>query len=73
MAGIVLTGSDLDLAALVRAAREPGRVELGPGVVERMAENRAFAERIAERGDGVYGLTRGVGSRKDRDVAVAEA
>lgn len=73
MAGIVLTGSDLDLAALVRAAREPGRVELGPGVVERMAENRAFAEGIAARGDGVYGLTRGVGSRKDRDVAVAEA
>ncbi len=73
MADIVLSGSDLDLAALVRAAREPGRVELAPGVVERMAANRAFAERVAERGDGVYGLTRGVGARKERDVAAAES
>jgi histidine ammonia-lyase len=73
MADIVLSGSDLDLASLVRAAREPGRVELAPGVVERMAANRAFAERVAARGDGVYGLTRGVGARRERDVAAAEA
>lgn len=73
MADIVLSGGDLDLESLVRAAHEPGRVELAPGVVERMAANRAFAERVAERGDGVYGLTRGVGSRKERGVTADDA
>lgn len=73
MADIVLSGSDLDIDALVCAAREPGRVELAPGVAERMAANRAFAERIAARGDGVYGLTRGVGARKERGVAADAA
>lgn len=73
MADIVVSGSDLDLASLVAAAREPGAVALAPGVVERMRDNRAFAERVAARGDGVYGLTRGVGARKTRTVAADDA
>ena len=34
-----------------------------------MRVNRAFAERIAARGDDVYGLTTGVGVRKNRTVS----
>ncbi|MGA0122259.1 MAG: aromatic amino acid lyase, partial [Gaiellales bacterium] len=73
MADLVVSGSDLRLDTLVAAVRDPGTVVLGPGVVERMAANRAFAERVAARGDGVYGLTRGVGARRTREVAVEAA
>ncbi len=65
---LILTGHDLTLPALVRAAREPGPVSVDPEALERMRANRAFAERIAARGDDVYGLTTGVGVRKTRSV-----
>lgn len=36
-----------------------------------MTENRQFAEKIAARGDDVYGLTTGVGMRKKRKITDA--
>ena len=68
MSGLRITGEALTIDALVRAAREPGPVELDSGVRARMQANRAFAERIAARGDDVYGLTTGVGVRKTSRV-----
>ena len=65
---LTLTGHDLSLPLLVEAARRPGPVGVHVDALERMRENRAFAERIAERGDAVYGLTTGVGIRKERTV-----
>ena len=56
---LTLTGYDLSLPNLVEAARAPGPVGLHVDALERMRVNRLFAERIAERGDDVYGLTRG--------------
>ena len=65
---LTLTGHDLSVPTLVEAARRPGPVGVHVDALARMRENRAFAERIAERGDPVYGLTTGVGVRKNRSV-----
>ncbi len=65
---LTLTGFSLALPALVHAARVPGPVALDPMALKRMGANRAFAERIAARGDDVYGLTTGVGVRKTTRV-----
>lgn len=69
---LTLTGYDLSLPNLVEAARAPGPVGLHVDALERMRVNRLFAERIAERGDDVYGLTTGVGVRKNRAVSPEE-
>ncbi len=66
---VVLTGSDLTLADLVRVARDEEAVELGPGVVERMEATRAVVEAAAAGGQEVYGLTTGVGAKKKAAVA----
>ena len=69
---LTLTGYDLSLPNLVEAARAPGPVGLHVDALERMLVNRAFAERIAARGDDVYGLTTGVGVRKERSISPAD-
>ena len=61
---VVLTGTGLAVADVVRIAREGERVELAPEAVERMRSARAVAEHALERGEPVYGLTTGVASRK---------
>ena len=66
---LTLTGQDLSLPILVEAARAPGPIGVHGEALERMRVNRAFAERIAARGDDVYGLTTGVGVRKNRTVS----
>jgi len=68
MPALVLDGNSLTLADLVRAARSETPVAIAPGARERMVENRAFIEAVAERGDPVYGLTTGVGVRKRSEV-----
>ncbi len=67
---VVLTvnGYTLSLPLLVAAARAPGPVGVHAEAIERMRVNRAFAERVAARGDPVYGLTTGVGVRKKRTL-----
>lgn len=69
---LTLTGHDLSLPNFVAAARTPGPVALDGDALERMRVNRAFAEHIAARGDDVYGLTTGVGVRKNRTVSPTE-
>ena len=69
---LTLTGYDLSLPNFVEAARAPGPVGLHVDALERMLVNRTFAERIAARGDDVYGLTTGVGVRKTRRVSPEE-
>ena len=70
---LVLTGHDLTIGILVRAARQPHmRVVLCDEAITSMTKNRAFAERIAARGDHVYGLTTGVGVRKARYISPSE-
>ena len=65
---VVLTGSDLTLAELVRVARADEPVELAPAAVERMRATRAVVEAAAADGREVYGLTTGVGAKKKAAV-----
>ena len=69
---LTLTGHDLSLPTFVAAARTRGPVEFDGDALERMRVNRAFVEHIAARGDDVYGLTTGVGVRKNRTVSPTE-
>jgi len=61
---VVLRGSGLTVADVVRVARDNEPVELDGEAVARMRETRALVERIVSRGDEVYGVTTGVGARK---------
>jgi histidine ammonia-lyase len=58
---VILTGLDLTLDEVVRAARDAPPVALGHDAVERMNAAREVVERAAGRGDVVYGLSTGVG------------
>ena len=69
---VVLRGSGLTVAEVVRVAREAETVELAIESVERMRETRALVERVVERGDEVYGVTTGVGARKKIRVPLEE-
>lgn len=77
MSDLIIDGASLTRHDLVRVARGDAAIVLAPGVAERMRANRAFIERVAERGDAVYGLTTGVGVRKrqrvDQDAMAAFA
>ena len=63
---VVLTGSDLTLAELVRVARADEPVEV---TIERMQATREIVESAAAGGEEVYGLTTGVGAKKKAAVA----
>jgi histidine ammonia-lyase len=69
---VVLRGSGLTVADVVRVARDDEKVQLAPEALERMAETRALVERVVERGDEVYGVTTGVGARKKHRVPPEE-
>jgi histidine ammonia-lyase len=69
---VVLGGSTLTIADVVRVARENEPVELASSAVEGMREARALVERAVERGDAVYGVTTGVGARKKVRVSADE-
>jgi histidine ammonia-lyase len=65
---VTLDGRSLSLDDLIRVARSGERVELGRDVFERMTAYRDVCDRAFARGDRVYGLTVGVGARKDTSV-----
>ena len=69
---VVLQGSGLTVADVVRVAREGAPVELSAESLERMRETRALVERVVSRGDEVYGVTTGVGARKKIRVPLEE-
>src|SRR3954447_7032672 len=62
---VVVTGRDLTLEQVVAVARERAPVELAPDALERMRAARALVEAASARGDAVYGLSTGVGARRD--------
>jgi len=69
---VVLTGTSLTLAELVRIARGRERVELGRSVAERVRAGRLVVEHALESNEPVYGLNTGVGVRKRTRVEPAE-
>jgi histidine ammonia-lyase len=70
---VELTGASLTLDEVVRVSRGGERVALAREATARMRQNRAVVERIAAEGTRVYGVTTGVGMRRDATVAEADA
>ncbi len=60
----VLTGRTLTVDEVVDVARGGATVELAADAIEGMRASRLVVEGAVERGEGVYGLTTGVGMRK---------
>lgn len=67
---VVVTGLTLTLDDVVRVARGGEEVEIAADALERMRERRAVVEEAAITGAAVYGVTTGVGMR--REAAVGE-
>ncbi|HET6849216.1 MAG TPA: aromatic amino acid lyase [Gaiellales bacterium] len=62
---IVVTGEDLTLDDLLRVARNGEQVELAPSARDAMAAARRLADDWIARGEPAYGISTGVGVRKD--------
>ena len=60
---LLLTGSDLTPSVLREVAFGRRPVALTPDAAERAAAGRAIVERALAKGEAVYGLTTGLGSR----------
>jgi histidine ammonia-lyase len=61
---IAVNGSDLTVTDVVAVARHGAAVQLDPAARERMANARSIVEEVLATGAPVYGLTTGVGERK---------
>lgn len=61
---VVLTGEGLTLEQVLRVARAREPVAVSGDAVDRMRATCGVADRALERGDPVYGLTRGIGALK---------
>ena len=70
---VELTGSSLTLEEVVRVARARESVVLAADAVDRMRQRRAVVEETASAGTPAYGVTTGVGMRRDATVDAAEA
>jgi histidine ammonia-lyase len=70
---VELTGASLTLDEVVRVARNGEPVAIAAEAIDRMREARAIVERTAAEGTPAYGVTTGVGMRRDAKVDEAEA
>lgn len=70
---VTLTGSTLTLDEVVRVARAGERVEVHEAALARMQEARAVIEETLARGAPAYGVTTGVGMRREAPVPAEEA
>jgi histidine ammonia-lyase len=65
---LVLTGYDLSLEDVVRVAREQMLVQADARAIERIARSHQLLLLAAKRNLPIYGLNRGVGLNKDREI-----
>ena len=70
---VELTGQSLTLDDVVRVARTAEHVAISPPARERVSRMRDVVLRAAEEGTKVYGVTTGVGMRRDAAVTVDDA
>jgi len=68
MANVTIDGSSLSLEQIVRVARQGARVELAPGVKERLAANRKSIEKLIDAGHKIYGINTGLGEAADKII-----
>ncbi len=65
---VELTGTDLTLDQVVAVARRNAQVEIADAALDEMRARRAIVERASADGVPVYGVTTGVGMRRDAAV-----
>jgi len=70
---VELTGTALALDDVVRVARSGERVTLSAEAESRMRERRRIVERTLSEGTRAYGVTTGVGMRRDAGVGEEDA
>lgn len=70
---VELTGGSLTLGEVVRVARGGVRVEVTAQARDRMHARRAIVEEVAAAGTPAYGVTTGVGMRRDAAVTADDA
>ena len=70
---VELTGRSLKLGDVVAVAREGESVTIGPKALEEMRTHRAVVEHASAEGTPVYGVTTGVGMRRDSAVDAGSA
>ncbi len=70
---VELTGTTLTLDEVVRVARGGDRVTVADASHARMRERRAVVERASTEGASVYGVTTGVGMRREATVDAESA
>lgn len=59
----------VSVAAAVAVARDRCELTIGPAVVDRLDRARAIVDRVAERGEAVYGLTSALGANTGKPLA----
>jgi histidine ammonia-lyase len=69
---VELTGGTLTLDEVVRVARAGERVTLAADAESRMRERRSVVERTLSEGTRAYGVTTGVGMRRDAGVGAED-
>ena len=65
---VMLTGTSLTLDEVVSVARNDEPVRIADDALERMRARRSIVERAASAGTPVYGVTTGVGMRREAPV-----
>ena len=70
---VELTGESLTLDEVVRVARDGVPVEVTAQARDRMRARRAIVEEVAAAGTPTYGVTTGVGMRRDAAVSADDA
>lgn len=65
---VELTGASLTLDEVVRVARDAEEVRISPDAIAPMVERRRVVERASAEGTPAYGVTTGVGMRRDATV-----
>jgi histidine ammonia-lyase len=70
---VELTGASLTLDEVVRVARGHESVGIFPEAVDRMRQRRAVVEEASAAGTPAYGVTTGVGMRRDATVEAEES
>ena len=69
----LLTGTDLTIEQVVAVARHHERVEVAEAALAAMRERRAVVEQASAAGTPAYGVTTGVGMRREATVDAASA
>jgi histidine ammonia-lyase len=70
---VVLTGESLTLDEVVRVARGREPVVIAPEAIAQMRERREIVESAGRAGTPVYGVTTGVGMRREASVEADDA